>query len=94
MSEKAIAIGSYFVASGVDVILGHPFYISGSEHVTQFLNGETKELFGASFHVCEDPAEAVELIMNLLNDKRDKLGINKKAERKLYDMKDRRGMDV
>ena len=27
MSEKAIAIGCYFVASGVDVILGHPFHI-------------------------------------------------------------------
>ena len=94
MSEKAIAIGSYFVASGVDVILGSGFNVSGSENVTKFLNEETTDLFGASFHVCEDPMTAVELIMKLLNEKRDKLGINKKAERKLYDMKDRRGMDV
>lgn len=94
MSEKAIAIGSYFVASGVDVILGHPFYTSGSEKVTKFLNEDATDLFGASFHVCEDPMAAVELIMKLLNDARDKLGINKKTERKLYDMKDRRGMDV
>ncbi|HNX13956.1 MAG TPA: anaerobic carbon-monoxide dehydrogenase catalytic subunit [Oscillospiraceae bacterium] len=94
MSEKAIAIGSYFVASGVDVVLGSGFNVSGSENVTKFLNEETADLFGASFHVCEDPMTAVELIMKLLNEKRDKLGINKKAERKLYDMKDRRGMDV
>jgi anaerobic carbon-monoxide dehydrogenase catalytic subunit len=94
MSEKAIAIGTYFVASGIDVILGHPFYISGSENVTGFLNNETKELFGASFHVCEDPMEAVEKIMAMLYEKRDALGINKKSERKLYDMKDRRGSDV
>jgi carbon-monoxide dehydrogenase catalytic subunit len=94
MSEKAIAIGSYFVASGVDVVLGSGFNISGSENVTKFLNEETADLFGASFHVCEDPMAAVEMIMKLLNEKRDKLGINKKAERKLYDMKDRRGMDV
>jgi anaerobic carbon-monoxide dehydrogenase catalytic subunit len=94
MSEKAIAIGCYFVASGVDVILGNPFYTSGSENVTKFLNEETKDIFGASFHLCEDPQEAVGLIMAMLNEKRDKLGINKKAERKLYDMKDRRGMDV
>ncbi len=94
MSEKAIAIGSYFVASGVDVVLGHPFYISGSENVTKFLNEDTKGLFGASFHVCEDPMEAVEKIMALLTEAREKLGINKKSERKLFDMKDRRGMDV
>jgi anaerobic carbon-monoxide dehydrogenase catalytic subunit len=94
MSEKAIAIGCYFVASGVDVVLGHPFYISGSENVSKFLNEETKDLFGASFHVTEDPHAAVTLIMDLLNQKREKLNINKKAERKLLDMKDRRELNV
>jgi len=94
MSEKAVAIGCYFVASGIDVILGHPFHIGGSEAVTKFLNEETKNLFGASFHVCEDPITASEKIMRLLDQKREKLGINKKAERKLYDMKDRRELDV
>ena len=92
MSEKAIAIGCYFVASGVDVILGHPFHISGSGNVTRFLNEETKSMFNASFHNVPDPLEAVDNIMKLLHDKREKLGINKKAERKLYDMKDRRGI--
>ena len=51
MSEKAIAIGCYFVASGVDVVLGNPFYVSGSANVTKFLNEDAKELFGASFRV-------------------------------------------
>jgi carbon-monoxide dehydrogenase catalytic subunit len=94
MSEKAIAIGCYFVASGVDVILGHPFHIGGSLNVTRFLNQETSELFGGSFHVCPDPDEAFLKIMELLDRSREKLGINKKAERKLYDMKDRRELDV
>jgi len=94
MSEKAISIGCYFVASGVDVILGHPFHISGSDNVTRFLNEATQNYFGASFHDCEDPQHAMEKIMELLNRKREKLGINKKAERKLYDMKDRRELDV
>ena len=67
MSEKAVAIGCYFVASGVDVILGHPFHIGGSENVTKFLNEETKNLFGASFHVCEDPQLAFETIIKLQN---------------------------
>jgi carbon-monoxide dehydrogenase catalytic subunit len=94
MSEKAIAIGCYFVASGVDVILGHPFHISGSDKVTRFLNEEATNLFGGSFHVCEDPHVAFEKIMELLDRSREKLGINKKTERKLYDMKDRRELDV
>jgi len=92
MSEKAVAIGSYFVASGVDVILGHPFHISGSENVTRFLNEETRDLFGGSFHVHADPHEACAKIMDLLKQSRDKLGINKKIERKMMDMKDRRTM--
>lgn len=94
MSEKAVSIGCYFVASGVDVILGHPFHISGSEKVTQFLNQDAQKYFGASFHDCEDPQQAVEKIMELLTQKRTKLGIHKKAERKLYDMKDRRELNV
>jgi carbon-monoxide dehydrogenase catalytic subunit len=91
MSEKAIAIGCYFVASGIDVILGHPFHISGSGKASHFLNEETKKMFGASFHNVSDPLEAVDKIMEILHHKREKLGINKKAERKLFDMKDRRG---
>jgi len=94
MSEKAVAIGCYFVASGIDVILGHPFYTSGSQKVTDYLYDGVKEQFGASFTLCEDPMEAADKIMTMLNEKREKLGINKKSERKLYDMKDRRDMDV
>ena len=94
MSEKAVAIGCYFVASGVDVVLGHPFYTSGSENVTKYLHEGVKEEFGASFHLCEDPMEGVEKVMSILTEAREKLGINKKTERKLYDMNDRRGLDV
>jgi carbon-monoxide dehydrogenase catalytic subunit len=94
MSEKAIAISCYFVASGIDVILGHPFHISGSEKVTEFLNKESKNLFGASFHVCPDPDAAGDTIVQLLNKARRRLGIDKKVERKLFDMKDRRELNV
>lgn len=94
MSEKAIAIGCYFVASGVDVVLGHPFYVGGSENVTKFLNQDAKEQFGASFHVHEDPHEAAAAIIAIINERREKLGINRKTERKLMDMKDRRELGV
>jgi len=94
MSEKAVAIACYFVASGIDVVLGHPFHISGSDNVTRFLNEETRNLFNASFHVCEDPHGAADVVIDLLDKKRERLGINRKAERKLYDMEDRRKLDV
>ena len=90
MSEKAIAIGCYFVASGIDVILGHPFYVSGSDKVTRFLNADSTGLFGASFQVCDTAAAAAAQCLALLDARREKLGINQKAERKLLDMKDRR----
>jgi len=94
MSEKAVAIGCYFVASGVDVILGQPFNVSGSENVTNFLHNECSELFHASFHIVPDPMDAVKKIDEIITSAREKLGINKKAERKLLDMKDRRSLNV
>ncbi len=94
MSEKAITIGCYFVASGCDVILGLPFHTSGSQNVTDFLQKEATDLFGAAFHEIPDPMDAVEKIMELLHNARENLGINKKAERKLLDMKDRRELNV
>lgn len=94
MSEKAVAIGCYFVASGIDVVLGQPFHISGSDTVTGFLQREVKKVFGGAFHECADPAAAADLILKLLDEKRQNLGIDRKQERKLYDMKDRRALDV
>ncbi|HQP48129.1 MAG TPA: anaerobic carbon-monoxide dehydrogenase catalytic subunit [Spirochaetota bacterium] len=94
MSEKAVSIGTYFVGSGIDVILGHPFYISGSENVTDFLNNRAADIFGASFHVHDNPHDACEAIMDIINKRRDKLGINRQVERKLLDMKDRRELGV
>jgi len=94
MSEKAVAIACYFVASGVDVVLGRPFRISGSPNVDRFLYEETRGLFGASFHVCTDARKAFNTIMELLDGARRKLGIDKKSERKLFDMSDRRKMNV
>jgi len=92
MSEKAVAIGCYFVASGVDVFLGNPFYTAGSENVHNYLHGGASEDFNACFHYYDDPLKAAERIIEIINKARDALGINKAAERKLFDMKDRRAM--
>ena len=94
MSEKAVSISCYFVASGVDVFIGHPFHITGSDNVYKFLTEDTKELFNASMHFEADPIKAAAQIIEVLDAKREKLGINKKQERKLLDQKDRREIDV
>jgi carbon-monoxide dehydrogenase catalytic subunit len=94
MSEKAVAIGHYFVASGVDVVLGRPFYTEGSEPLTKYLCEGLEEVVGAKFHYISDVGQAVETMCAHIEKKRDALGINRKAERKLYDMKDRRALEV
>ena len=94
MSEKAVAIGCYFVASGVDVILGEPFHVSGSENVSNYLHEGCCEEFGGTFHTHADPHEACEKIMKLLNEARENLNINKKQERVMLDMKDRRELEA
>ncbi len=93
MSEKAVAIGCYFVASGVDVVLGRPFNVAGSQAVTNFLEHDASDIFGASFHSCPDPDQAADRVLSILAARREKLGIHEKGERKLMDMADRRGTE-
>jgi carbon-monoxide dehydrogenase catalytic subunit len=93
MSEKAIAIGHYFVASGVYVMLGHPLYIEGSENVHRMLTEEMEGITGGKFAVEPDPIKAAEMIIEHIEKKRDALGINQQRERKLYDMKERRELE-
>jgi carbon-monoxide dehydrogenase catalytic subunit len=94
MSEKAVAIGHYFVASGVYVVLGHPLYVEGSENVTRLLTEEMEGITGGKFAWEPDPVEAARLILEHIEKKRDGLGINQRKERKLYDMKERRELEL
>jgi carbon-monoxide dehydrogenase catalytic subunit len=90
MSEKAVAIGHYFVASGLYVVLGHPFYVSGSQNVTKLLCEEMEGITGGRFEWEPDPVLAAEKILAHIEKKRDALRINIKKERKMFDMKERR----
>jgi carbon-monoxide dehydrogenase catalytic subunit len=95
ITEKAISIGQYFVASGVRVIFSKEFLpISGSENVSNYLlNGIEKDM-GGRWAVESDPLKAAEMILAHIEAKRDALGINVAKERKLYDMADRRVLSV
>jgi anaerobic carbon-monoxide dehydrogenase catalytic subunit len=90
MSEKAVAIGHYFVASGLYVVLGHPLYVEGSENVHRLLCEEMEGITGGRFEWEPDPAIAADKILAHIEKKRDALRINAKKERKLFDMKERR----
>ncbi len=94
MSEKAVAIGHYFVASGLYVVLGHPLYVEGSENVTRLLCEEMEGITGGKFAWEPDPEKMAEMILEHIEQKRDALGINQQRERKLLDMKERRELTV
>ena len=90
MSEKAVAIGHYFVASGLYVVLGHPLYVEGSKQVHDLLCEEMADITGGRFEWEPDPVVAADKILAHIEAKRDALHINTQKERKMYDMKSRR----
>ena len=91
MSEKAIAIGQYFVASGALVVFNKEILpIGGSENVQKHMFSDTAEALGGRWAVAETTAEAADIILNHIERKRDALGINAQAERKLFGMEERR----
>jgi carbon-monoxide dehydrogenase catalytic subunit len=93
MSEKAVAIGHYFVASGLYVVLGHPLYVAGSENVDRLLREEMEDITGGKFEWEPDPVMAADKIMAHIEKKRDALRINVKKERKVLGMKERRELN-
>jgi carbon-monoxide dehydrogenase catalytic subunit len=94
MSEKAVSIGMYFVASGVYTVIAEPLPVLGSENLTRYLTEEMETEVGGKWAFERDPIKAAELILAHIESKRDTLGINKEKERKLYDMADRRALSV
>ncbi len=70
MSEKAVAIGFYVVASGVYTVLGEPLPILGAPELTKFLCGGIEEYFGGKFAFESDPIKAARLIIDHIDAKR------------------------
>ena len=68
--------------------------ISGSQNVSNYLLGGIEKDLGGRWAVESDPVKAADLILEHIERKRDALGINQQAERKLYDMEDRRALSV
>jgi carbon-monoxide dehydrogenase catalytic subunit len=90
MSEKAISIGQYFVASGVFTVFGVTWPTTGSKEVTDFLFKDFEEMYGGMWAFEPDPIKAAQLMIAHIDKKRKALGIDKARERVLYDMEMRR----
>ena len=73
MSEKAVSIAFYFVASGVFTVLGMPFPILGSKNVTNFLCSEVENILGGKFAFESDPIKAAHLMIEHIDKKRKAL---------------------
>jgi carbon-monoxide dehydrogenase catalytic subunit len=94
MSEKAISIGQYFVASGVFTVFGVTWPTLGSDEVTKHLFTDSEAAYGGMWAFEPDPIKAAHLMISHIDQKRKALGIDKARERVLYDMEMRRELEA
>jgi carbon-monoxide dehydrogenase catalytic subunit len=70
MSEKAVSIGFYFVASGVYTVIGHPLPMMGSDNVHKYLTEEIEGEVGGKWAFEQDPIEAAHKMLQQIDKKR------------------------
>ena len=75
MSEKAVSIANYVVATGIDVYLGIQPQVSGSEEMMSLITEGTRDIVGAGYVINTDPDELVKAMIDGIEAKRDALGI-------------------
>ncbi len=96
MSEKAVAIGTYFVMSGVPVIFGGKSPVGASKEVTRVMTEVWLERFRGAFHFEEEPEKMLALALKYIDAAREGLKLRKYepgqfgTERVLMDMAARR----
>ena len=74
-TEKAVAIGSYFVGSGIPVHLWPLPPILGGPAVTKLLTQDAKDVLGGWFFVEEDAVAAADQMEKIVMERRSALGI-------------------
>ncbi|GAB7025030.1 anaerobic carbon-monoxide dehydrogenase catalytic subunit [Geotalea toluenoxydans] len=74
-TEKAVAIGSYFVGSGIPVHLWPLPPILGGPEVTRILTQDARDLLGGWFFVEEDPVATADQMEKIIMERRGALGI-------------------
>ncbi len=94
MSEKAICIGQYFVASGVYTVFGVTFPVVEETKFHKLLFEGLEEQGLGKWGFSPDPYEIARMMIAHIDKKRKQLGIDKARERVLMDMADRREMEA
>ena len=94
MSEKAICIGQYFVASGVYTVFGVTFPIVEDTKFHKLLFEGLEEQGLGKWGFSPDPYEMANMMIAHIDKKRKQLGIDKARERVLMDMADRREIEA
>lgn len=90
MSEKAISIGHYFVASGVYTVFGVTLPVTGAPAFQEYLFNEFEQLYGGMWDLETDPILHARKMIAHIDKKRKALGIHRSRERVMVDMSDRR----
>ena len=75
MSEKAVSIGNYVVATGIDTFLGVAPQVTGSPEVTELLTSGLEDWVEASFTVETDLDKLGDAMIAKIEEKRTALGI-------------------
>ena len=75
MSEKAVSIGFYFVASGVFTVFGTPMPVEGSRNVTNYITNELEGIIGGKFAFEVDPIKAAHMMIDHIDKKRKDLSL-------------------
>jgi carbon-monoxide dehydrogenase catalytic subunit len=101
MSEKALAIGTYCVASGAYVIFGGASPVSGmpdkmadSTVVANYISRGWEELYGGKMEFIADPDEMIQKTLDHIDQKRADLGLPEYTPERFGRSGDARMMDL
>ena len=75
MSEKAVSIGNYVVATGIDTFLGVDPYVAGSSEMCELLTNGVRDWLEAAYTVETDIEKLVDKMIDRIEEKRAALGI-------------------
>jgi carbon-monoxide dehydrogenase catalytic subunit len=101
MSEKALAIGTYCVASGVYVMFGGPSPVSGmpdrmedSTIISEYISSGWEEIYGGKLEFVIDPDEMIRRTLDHIDKKRAALGLPEYDAERFGRSGDARMMDL
>lgn len=85
MSEKAVSIGMYFVASGVFTVIATPLPVLGSDKLTKYLTDEMENEIGGKWAFEPDHIKAAHLMIRHIDKKRKALKLKPMMYEQAYE---------